>query len=1569
MKTSPLFKESIAIIGMSCRFPKSSSLNEFWELLKNGKDTITEIPSERWNAEKYYDSDPTVERKTNQRHASLLSDIHDFDPLFFNISPAEANEMSPSQKLMLELAWEAVENSTVPFKNVKGKNVGVYVGNIWTDFEHYRKAKNAKATLHSAVGMSSNVVANRVSFAMGFTGPSLVIDTGCSASLVALHLACQSLQNNEIDMSLVGGINHILDPDKYIELTQFGGLSVNGKCSTFDNDADGFVRGEGGGVLLLKRLSEAERDGDKILAVIRGTAVNNNGYNDTLPATSIEGQKALLEKVYTEAKIQPGEVHYVEAHGTGTKLGDPNEARAIGEFFRTGRTGPKLRIGSVKTNIGHTEATAGIAGLIKVVLAMQHKSLPPNLNFKTPNINIPFEELKLEVQKELSSWPVNNGETFKAGVNSFGWGGTNAHAVLEEYRASQKTTLVNQESGKFCLPLSAKSSVALKDMARAYADQIESSDDATTQAICIATALRKAEFDHRILFSGTTREQLLLNLRNFVEDETEVTPCNPATQNPKIVFVFPGQGGQWLGMGREFMLKEKVFREAILACDEAFRPFTNWSLVEQINASPETSRLNEINVIQPTICAMQIALTRLWMSWGISPQAVVGHSMGEVAAAYIAGALTLEDAAKVICTRSLLMKTVSGTGGAMAVTELSRENAEKVAARYPGKLSVAVNNSPKSTVLAGDKNSIDEVIAELEGKGLFCRLVKVDVASHSPQMDPLKDPLREALQLVTPRQTTIPFVSTVLNKVMEGKDMGADYWVSNLRGMVQFASVIEKLLADQHTIFIEANPHPVLVNAVNECADFYKKKITTLASLYREKPEQEEMMKNLGEFYGKGYVMNWSEFYGTNAIPQVELPPYPFQREHFEFEDLSSELKNTKEILAKYPLLGDKINLASAANTYYWESTINLNKFPYLRDHTIDDNIVLPVSCYIEIALEAITEIFNGDIHFCMEQLSFTRYITLTENTNLDIQVKLEWHENQTGKLHIFKKTEAIWEQLAEGNVARAIERTTTQKVFEQIEYHPSAYTEGGSYYNLLRSVGRNYGKHFQQLTGLDRIGTHPFANVLFSIKSDQHICQTSAKYKIHPALIASFVQPVFVQLTSLLEEGNHLDVKFSKIGTLTLQGPVNYEREMRGLLVFQTMKKQKDSDHRWDFSADITIANYDNTPVLSILGLEGTAEGTVPVKKSKGKGKAASEFLEIYAAGSSEREKLEALEQMITYHVSKIIKIAPTRIKRTMTFKGMGIDSLMAVQLRNSLEKEISMKLPVGMFWTHPNIQEYTVYVNDLLTGERQGHSVSGGNLKGKTSPQWFTIPEPNSKAAFRIFCFHDAGGSASLFDGWEKYIDKSLAELVLVEMPGRGRRLEETPYVDYKALIHDFIPAIKGLLDKPYVFLGHSMGGMVAFEITRELRRMNALLPHKLFISSTSGLNAYTKSDVDYTLSNEDLIHQYPHLHISNIGSTEMQNLLINILRADLQFLYNYEFTFEEPLNIPIIALHGDADERVKLHQMEEWEKETANSFRLISRTGGHRYIEHDGEFVAKLIEGELTHTSTPETLKVSV
>ena len=1551
-------RNAIAIVGISCRFPEANSPNEFWNLLINKRHTVKEIPRDRWNADALFDPDPLAERKTHQRQASLLSNVHDFDPLFFNISPAEATEMSPSQKLMLELAWEAIESSSIPYRNIQGGNVSVFVGNIWSDFEHYRKFKNARPTLHSAVGMSSPVVANRVSFALGLKGASLVVDTGCSASLVALHLACQNLISGESAMSIVGGINHILDPDKYIELTKFGGLSHKHRCSSFDKDADGFVRGEGGGVILLKRLDEAERDGDRIYAVIRGTAVNNNGFNDTLPATSTEGQIALLESAYSAAGIAPAEVHYVEAHGTGTKLGDPNEAKAIGQFFRKDRKQP-LRIGSVKTNIGHTEATAGIAGLIKVVLAMQHQALPPNLNFNTPNPDIPFDELMLEVQDEQSAWPAKAGETFKAGVNSFGWGGTNAHAVLEQYPALVQEDDVALE--ELVLPLSAKSPAALKAYARDYANLLTSLDDKDAASVCVATALVKAEFDHRHVFFAENRNELIEKLIAFADAEEDVTPAT-LTGTPKVVFIFPGQGAQWLGMGRELFEHNKIFRESINACDAAFQPYTDWSLLGELNASPESSRLNEINVIQPALFAMQVSLAKVWMSWGISPDAVVGHSMGEVAAAYISGALSLDDAARIICSRSRLMKTVAGTGGAMAVTELSREDAEKTAARFPGKLSVAVNNSPKSTVLAGDKAAIDEVLSDLEAKGLFCRLVKVDVASHSPQMDPLMEPLRSDISGLRARSGDTKFYSTVRAELVAGELLDESYWVDNLRGTVQFAAVMQMLMDEGHTVFLECNPHPVLVTAVNECATAAGKRVITACSTLREKDELSEMQRNLCELYVKGYSWNWGAFFGTNKIPHIDLPGYPFQRDRYEIEDLSAELAGrvTIEHEVGFPLLGNRLVLAGSDNIFYWDSQLSLQRFPFLKDHLVNGEVRVPTACYMEIMLEAISEAFRGEKQMRIRDVSFGPQLLLSERARVDIQVKVVLLGRFSADVTVYQKDNATntWNALAGGkaDIFETVQVSDTTRIFEELEYQSPAYTEGINYYNLLRTIGFDFGKHFNHLTGIDKVDRDNANKILFSIRPDDHVVRVADRYCIHPALLSSFFQPILGQLMNILEEGTQMKVELNCVTDFTMEGQVNYDHEIRGLMVMHEMKKATDVSGAWRFRTDIIIANYDNTPVMTIRGLEGSAR-RMAMSSAVAQTNGAVAGADAFKAAKTDQERLKVLHEIISRHVGGIVKMPVAQIRPTMTFKGMGLDSLMAVQLRNHLEKDFEVKVPVGMFWAHPTIRDYSEYLLGLLAGAGSAQTIQ---MTVRDHAKWFTVAQPRPLAMLRLFLFHDAGGSAALFDGWDHYFENDLIEVVRVELPGRGQRLNEPPYTDTAALLDDLVPAILPLLDKPYVFLGHSMGGLIAFEIMHELRKKGNALPEMLFISSTSGLNAYEKSQVDYTVSDAELVTLYPHLDLSVIGDRELQQMLISILRADLQLLHSHQYRFEVPFNVPIIAIHGDDDQRVNRYQIEQWEKETFTSFRLVSRPGGHRYIEHDAEFVAGLIEEEAMQLS---------
>jgi acyl transferase domain-containing protein/surfactin synthase thioesterase subunit/acyl carrier protein/NADP-dependent 3-hydroxy acid dehydrogenase YdfG len=2051
--------EPIAIVGLSCRFPFAETLEAFWKLLSEGKETITEIPAERWDITKYFDPDPEADRKTNQRHSSLLQRIHDFDPLFFNISPAEAVEMSPSQKLMLELVWEAIENSSMPYQEVQGKKIGVYIGNIWNDFEHLRKHKNAAVTSHSAVGQSSNIIANRVSFSFGFTGPSLVVDTGCSSSLVALHIACQSLWDGSTEMALAGGINHMLDPDQNVLLSKFGGLSSKGRCSTFDSEGDGFVRGEGAGVLLLKTLSEAERHGDKIYAVIRGTAMNNNGYNVNLPATSVEGQKQVLQDAYMRSGILPSEVHYVEAHGTGTKLGDPTETKALGEFFRENREG-KLHIGSVKTNIGHLEAAAGIAGLIKVVLAMQHKQLPPSLHFKNPNPNIAFDDLKLQVQAQLGAWPVKDKETLKAGINSFGWGGTNAHTIIEEYRPSKPTVQTDPQAQVFCLPITARSTGAIKDYAKAYIELFNNCSEDTFRKICASAAILKPELDHRILFTSKDKEGMLSALQNFLNEAEEITPRKPLSQHDKIVMIFPGQGSQWLGMGRELFYTEPVFRQVIEACEVAFSPYTNWSLKQQLFADQKDSRLDEIDVIQPALVAVQIALARLWMSWGVTPHVVVGHSMGEVSAAYISGALSLEDAARIICTRSRLMKTVSGTGGGMAVTELSMNDAEELVQQYP-QLSIAVSNSPKSTVLAGDQQAINNVLQALEHKGLFARQVKVDVASHSKQMDPLKNELFNALQSLQPQQSIIPMYSTVRSKEMEGVQLDASYWVDNLRQTVQFSEVMQKLMKEGHVVFIEASPHPVLLNAINECADHLRKTIISTASVLREKPEQETLYKNLADIFSKGLTMNWRAYYHVHAAPDIQLPHYPFQRERYEIEDHSAAL-HTHNTDATFPLLGKAIALAGDDDTHYWQTHINLGSFPYLVDHQVNDMPVLPGAAYVEMILEATQELY-GRCAVIISRLRFIKSITLSKEETSVVQLRIF----KTGKSQTFRFYTKVslptgksgWEVLAEGELRITSRRSSS---IESFNSEGTVATSGTAYYEALKNLGLQYGPYFQGLKEFRKVQS-PFSNeVTFTLQPEARVHSLATKYKIHPALLDACFQPLFYSVLENIDHQNKRTTFLTEVEEVEYVGETHAGEALSGIATLHPLKRDEQRGYI-NVEADIIISRTDGTPVLKVKGLKGKVidsslieqrreklknwlykinwvkteknetnvvptpsgtwvvfgdpygvsdiltdkmqalgfdvahvipgnqfgeisptkytihygreddyasllrtlfgkpkkiegiihigsmsytwqdpdltadvveqhqvygsisfmylhqqlaqlkltqvprlvivtngiqnthhemdvvqpvhsplwgiakvmfnelthyhcryydlsanpsieeleqvvqslknphalehevavrgndlyvprlgiyteeeqhhqearefsatgtylvtgfrglgfvfiewmirqgarhfalvsrsgdvsqelgermkmleaqgcsfrifradagvyqeiktvmniiEETMPALKGvihaagvieartltelnqdeflrilnpkvkgawnlhlltqhknldcfimfssastliglSGQGSyvAANAFLDTLAysrkrmglpgmsinwgvmkdvgmvANKSELEKyaraegfepvsmndamevfhsiynhehtqigivklhaetmasyystlsqtpyfkgllasenksttkeisyldrlaeltspenrVAMLEELVSQLVAKTIKTSVSRIKPSMTFKGMGIDSLMAIQLRNQIEKSINLKLSVSLFWTHPSIHEYALYLRHALAEQLliQNLNEETHQIKEAHPAHWFVIPKPNPAAKVRLFCFHDAGGNASLYHNWSEKFDEHV-EMISVELPGRGRRMNEKPYDDLKILIRDLAEAIVPYMDVPSVFFGHSMGGLIAFELTRALRKRHHKLPFKLFVSSTPGLTTYTKGEIDPSLTDDELIQRFPYLNKTTIKDDELHQLLLSLLRTDLKLINSYEYLKEEVLDIPLVVVHGRDDERVRTDQAERWCDETWNSCMVICRPGGHRYIEQDGEFLTALIQKEIAINNT--------
>jgi len=884
--------EPIAIIGIGCRFPGAANPQAFWQLLRDGVDAISEVPAQRFNLEDFFDPNPEIPGKISTRWGGFLDQVDQFDPRFFGISPREAARMDPQQRLLLELTWEALEDGGQARERLAGTETGVFVGISNNDYGRSQLSDFCSIDAYAGTGNALSIAANRISYVFDFRGPSLAIDTACSSSLVAVHLACCSLRTGESTLALAGGVNLILSPAVTINFTKAGAMAPDGRCKTFDARANGYVRSDGAGLVVLKPLSRALADGDPIYAVIRGSAVNQDGRSNGLMAPNPLAQQAVLREAYRRAAVSPGAVQYVEAHGTGTFLGDPIEAKALGAVLALDRLpGRPCALGSVKTNIGHTEAAAGVAGLIKVALALTHQEIPPSLHFQEPNPHIPFDELPLRVQTTLGPWPAESGPAL-AGVSSFGFGGTNAHVVLEEAPRSNaamhqaecgmERREIRQPRSAYLLPLSAHSSEALQSLARAYRDVLALPEATVSMHdLCYTASVRRSHHDYRLAVTGNSPAHLAEGLEAFLRGEVRPGLSAGRTlsgRRRKLVFVFPGQGAQWLGMGRTLLERDAVFRQVVERCDRAMRPYGDWSLVAELAATDAAhSRLNEIDIIQPALFAMQVALAALWRSWGIEPQAVVGHSMGEVAAAHVAGALSLEDAVRVICHRSRLVKPTIGQG-AMAAVDLSLEDARRVLVGYEDRVSIAVSNSPTSTVLSGDPATLQAILDQLQRQEIFCRAVKVDFASHSPQMDPLRADLLLALEGLAPRSASVPIYSSVTGMVSNGLELDARYWARNLREPVLFSTAVQRLLDDGHDIFLEINPHPILLSAIQQGMHHCGQDGTVLPSVRREEDDHTVMLGSLGALYALGYPVDWSRTYPAGGRC-VRLPSYPWQRE------------------------------------------------------------------------------------------------------------------------------------------------------------------------------------------------------------------------------------------------------------------------------------------------------------------------------------------------------------------------------------------------------------------------------------------------------------------------------------------------------------------------------------------------------------------------------------------------------------------------------------------------------------------------------------------------------------------
>ncbi len=1097
--------EAIAIIGIGCRFPGAKDAQAFWNLLRNGVDAIREVPAERFNLHDFLDPDPAAPGKMVTRWGGFIEQVDQFDAHFFGISPREAARMDPQQRLLLEVAWEALEDAGQVRETLAGTATGVFIGISNNDYGRIQFEDLDRIDAYAGTGNALSIAANRISYVFDFRGPSIALDTACSSSLVAVHQACCSLRSGESILALAGGVNLILSPAITINFSKAGAMAPDGRCKTFDARANGYVRSEGAGIVILKPLTQALADRDPIYAVIRGSAVNQDGRSNGLMAPNPRAQEAVLREAYRRAEVSPGDVHYVEAHGTGTLLGDPIEAKALGAVLALDRPPERpCLLGSVKTNLGHLEAAAGIAGLIKVALALKHREIPPSLNFEQPNPHIPFDQLGLRVQTTLEPWPAAPAPAL-AGVSSFGFGGTNAHVVLQEPPITDfsRTPSAGYAKGNlpseipnttYLLPLSARSPEALRSLARDYQDLLTRTEStAALPDLCYSASVRRSHHEHRLAVTGNSAAHVAEGLEAFLCGEVRPgwsSGHKLSDRRRKLVFVFPGQGSQWFGMGRTLLKQEAVFREAVEHCDRAMRPYGDWSLLAELTATdPAHSRLNEVDVLQPALFAIQVALTALWRSWGVEPDAVVGHSMGEVAAAHVAGALSLEDAARVICSRSRIVKPTIGHG-AMAAVELSIADACHALVGCEDRVSIAVSNGPTSTVLSGDPGALEAIVSRLQRQDIFCRMIQVDFAAHSPQMEPLRADLERALEGLQPQSASVPIYSTVTGQVSDGASFDLRYWTRNLREPVLFSDAVHRLIEDGHDIFLEISPHPILLRSVQQGFSHSGRQGAVLPSMRREEEESAVMLGSLGGLYALGRAVDWSRLYPAGGRC-VRLPFYPWQRERCWLDapvaDSNPKREKTPKSATGNPLLGRHFNSAYPAETHFWEVTLDKSALPYLDDHRIEGAAVLPASVYVEIALAAAAEVFPSR-SFVLRDVEFRRALFVPDGGTLTIQVILSLQADETSSIHIYscpssaEQSERSWTLRATGKVclqpnigpSLAIERDSVAKV----QARCSEQINGPEYYLRLRESGIGYGPTFQSITQLWRSDGEMLAEV-----------------------------------------------------------------------------------------------------------------------------------------------------------------------------------------------------------------------------------------------------------------------------------------------------------------------------------------------------------------------------------------------------------------------------------------------------------------------------------------------------------
>lgn len=1548
--------EPIAIVGMGCRFPGASNPEEFWHLLRNGVDAISTIPSDRWDADALYHPEPATPGKMNTRWGGFLDQVDQFDAGFFGITRREAERMDPQQRLFLETSWEALEQAGLAPDQLSGTATGVFVGIASINYDQFLfKGVQDLATItaYDGVGTTLSLAANRLSYLLNLRGPSLAIETACSSSLVAVHLACQSLRSQESNLCIVGGANLILSPELHITFSQARMMAADGRCKTFDASADGYVRGEGCGAVVLKRLEDAIADQDPIWAVIRGSAVNQDGLSNGITAPNGPSQQMVIRQALDNAGVTPDQISYVEAHGTGTALGDPIEFRSLKSVLMKDRQPHQTCwLGSVKTNFGHLEGAAGIAGLIKTALALKHQQIPPHLHFKQLNPYISFKGTTFDIPTTCRDWTATDRRF--AGLSAFSFGGTNCHLILEEAPSVPPTDSA-LEIPWHLLTLSARTDQALQDLATDYAEYLTPPSSTyippSLADICCTSHLGRTHFDHRLTAIADSPGLLAEQLQAFAAGQSSPglsVNQSSGRKRAKIAFIFTGQGSQYIGMGRQLYETQPIFQAALDRCANILQAHLERPLLEVLYPPTEgDSLLNQTAYTQPALFSLEFALAQLWQSWGIQPAAVMGHSVGEYVAACIAGVFSLEDGLMLIAKRARLMQALP-TDGTMVAVFAPEQEVRLAIQTCETDVAIAAINAPALTVISGRRTAIHSVTTNLHHRQIETKSLQVSHAFHSPLMEPMVKEFMGVAQQVTYSKPTIPLISNVTGELASTEITNPDYWCCHVLHPVRFADSIAKLISQGYQTLIEIGPKPTLSAMGRQCLpELEHPAVQFLPSLRPGISDWQQILSSLSTLYLNGVSIDWSSFHHPYDHRRQLLPTYPWQRQRYWFEQTASTARPVRRPSSRlidgnvHPLLGQR--LQSALSAIQFESQVSSDAPRFLADYQINQVAMLPRSAYLEMVWAAGVNRWQST-PFVAEDITYHQNLSLpiSQITTLQLVLHPQGSEQFTWQIFSLTPTESsasTWIEQVSGTLKQP--KTDGDQPHTDI---PPLPTQSGSSLKATSidppslEQGITYGPSFQVIEQLWQSATQAVGQ--FQTPPELHQSHAACSFSLHPA----FLEGCFQVVSSLLPKDDETLYLPTHIQHLQINSHADTPVWCKVDLV---------SDLGPEAIANCRLLDKTGGIIAEMAGIT-----LQRVKHQDGCQQSQQDLSEFWAAVPEQRQSLLATHLGQLLH--QVTGLATQELDWQKPLSTLGIDSLMATDLRRRIETKFGVIVPIEYF-AELSINQFVNQVLLLLEGSHQ--TTAPQQPQGLESPestvkQWFPSLGLNSKAEIRLFCFAYAGAGVSVFRDWSEILPPEI-EICPIQLPGRGSRIQEIPFNRLQPLVQTLTPLIQEQTDLPFAFFGHSLGALISFEVTRQLRRTSDLSPIHLFVS---GSRAPQLPDLDpplHRLSDPRLIEKLQQLQgtpAAILQDPSMMERLLPVLKADFAILETYFYANAAPLDIPITAFGGQEDGKVSQAELSEWREQTHQDFRLQMFAGNHFFLHSARPAIGKIMTQSL-------------